>query len=189
MICEELEIRLDMRRLYLAGFSSLKIDGARVKIVTTPCNFGGERRWFICPGCDRRCVVLYKWLRCRICLRARYRLEAYAPVDRMLLRAQRLRRKLGQENPNTIQPMPAKPHRMRSSTYMRAISKIRDLEYRAACVLDARLNSGRTSNGASAGVPGWQEGLSCPGYSLLVVHGPGGFAQWIHEENLDHQPG
>ncbi|GGO34504.1 hypothetical protein GCM10010991_25400 [Gemmobacter aquaticus] len=143
MICEDLKVRLDMRRLYLAGFRSLRIDGVRIAIVTTPCNFGGERRWFLCPKCGRRCAVLYEDLRCRICLRARYRLEAYAPVDRMILKAQRLRRKLGQLNPSSIKPYPKKPHRMRCTTYSRIILEIRALEFEAACVLDARLRYGR----------------------------------------------
>ena len=29
-------------------------------IVTwTPCNYGGNRRWFLCPGCNRRVAVIY----------------------------------------------------------------------------------------------------------------------------------
>lgn len=30
-----------------------------VRLESSPCNFGGERHWFICPGCESRCVVMY----------------------------------------------------------------------------------------------------------------------------------
>jgi hypothetical protein len=43
-----------------------------VPLVWTPCNFGGERPWFICPraGCGRRVAVLYgpgRYFLCRHC--------------------------------------------------------------------------------------------------------------------------
>lgn len=48
----------------------------RVQLTTTPCNYGGERYWFICPlsrngmYCGRRVGVLFcigKWFGCRHC--------------------------------------------------------------------------------------------------------------------------
>ena len=35
----------------------------------TPCNFGGQRPWFICPDCGERAAVLYAFprFRCRAC--------------------------------------------------------------------------------------------------------------------------
>jgi hypothetical protein len=55
-----------------------------VEIVTTPCNFGGERRWFVCPlvkdgaPCGRRVGKLYlprggKYFGCRICYDLTYK--------------------------------------------------------------------------------------------------------------------
>lgn len=55
-----------------------------VEIVTTPCNFGGERRWFVCPlgkngmPCGRRIGKLYlprggKYFGCRICYDLTYK--------------------------------------------------------------------------------------------------------------------
>lgn len=45
-----------------------------VEIVATTPNFGGARYWFICPRCDRRCMVLhmaktmgYSFWACRKC--------------------------------------------------------------------------------------------------------------------------
>jgi len=44
----------------------------RVYLTTTECNYGGERYWFNCPQCGRRCRIIYKhprgyWFTCRIC--------------------------------------------------------------------------------------------------------------------------
>src|SRR5688572_847932 len=44
----------------------------RVALVATTQRLGGVRWWFSCPGCERRCAVLYRPPRrqryaCRIC--------------------------------------------------------------------------------------------------------------------------
>jgi hypothetical protein len=41
---------------------------------TTATCFVGERRWFTCPGCGRRCRIVYggKLFRCRLCYRLTY---------------------------------------------------------------------------------------------------------------------
>jgi len=54
----------------------------KVRLVKTPCNFGGFRYWFICPlscrgvSCNRRVAKLYlggRWLGCRHCYDVTYR--------------------------------------------------------------------------------------------------------------------
>jgi hypothetical protein len=56
----------------------------RVEVVATPCNFGGERYWFVCPlvkgeyRCGRRVTKLYlpsggKYYGCRHCYDLTYR--------------------------------------------------------------------------------------------------------------------
>jgi len=45
---------------------------SEVTLVTTPCNLGGVRYWFICPACSRRVGGLYiapedRYFRCRHC--------------------------------------------------------------------------------------------------------------------------
>ena len=53
----------------------------RIRLVTTPCNYGGVRYWFICPlirngvPCNKRVGVLYlpgEYLGCRNCYRLAY---------------------------------------------------------------------------------------------------------------------
>jgi len=42
----------------------------RFVLSRTPCTFGGDRMWVVCPGCSSRCAVLYAvggWFRCRQC--------------------------------------------------------------------------------------------------------------------------
>jgi len=52
-----------------------------ISLVTTPCNYGGKRYWFVCPLCKkeyccrRRVGVLYsigKWFGCRHCGKIAY---------------------------------------------------------------------------------------------------------------------
>src|SRR6516162_2464214 len=59
----------------------------------TACQFGGDRVWFRCPRCYRRCAVIFGLARdgrfgCRKCLRLAYSSEAEDPVQRCW-RAQR----------------------------------------------------------------------------------------------------
>jgi len=134
MSCEDLKVRLDMRSLHLAGFTGLRVDGVLVPIVTTPCNFGGERRWFLCPRCDRRCQVIYEGLQCRKCTGARYELERLCPRDRAILQAIRLRRKLGQNGGNMSMPIPERPEWMRGAAYAKIRARIQKLELDAILI-------------------------------------------------------
>ncbi len=94
-----------------------------IKLTTTPAGFGGERKWFLCPLCDRRCGILYNnavygWI-CRICANGRYASEVKSPIDRRYRKARKLRRRLGQADPNMTLPFPGKPTGMHWSTYLR----------------------------------------------------------------------
>jgi hypothetical protein len=49
----------------------------QVSLTSTPCNFGGERYWFLCPGqgCQKRVGCLYmgqRYFLCRHCLNLAY---------------------------------------------------------------------------------------------------------------------
>jgi len=49
----------------------------RIGLVTTPCNLGGVRYWFICPGCGWRVAKLYlrgdsRMFLCRVCNKLSY---------------------------------------------------------------------------------------------------------------------
>lgn len=59
----------------------------------TPCHIGGQRLWFICPNCRRRCEVLClagKWPACRKCYRLPYRSQNEDLVGRLQSRQEKL---------------------------------------------------------------------------------------------------
>ena len=98
-----------------------------VPLEWTPCNFGGERPWFVCPGvvngvaCARRVAILYgpgKYFLCRHCYDLRYESQREDKKDRALRRAQKIRKRLG-GSANMMKPFPERPKGMHHDTYMR----------------------------------------------------------------------
>ena len=94
-----------------------------VELDWTPCNFGGERPWFICPGagCGRRVAILYgpgKYFLCRHCYDLSYQSQRDNKMYRALHRAQDIRRRLG-GSANMMEPFPGKPKGMHWKTYER----------------------------------------------------------------------
>lgn len=96
-----------------------------VDLEWTPCNFGGMRPWFRCPGCGRRCAVLY-WtggrFLCRCCLGLAYPSQRESPAERAKRRAAKIRKRLGGD-PWIHAPLPEKPPRMHWSTYWRLVER------------------------------------------------------------------
>lgn len=72
MICEEIPVILDIRRQKLRQPLIWCFGTVEIRTEATPCHLGGVRHWLVCPGCGRRCLVIYQGLRCRLCLGARY---------------------------------------------------------------------------------------------------------------------
>ena len=78
----------------------------------TPCTYGGQRAWWLCPavGCGRRVAVLYggKVYACRHCHQLAYRTQREQPHDRAGSKADKLRDRLQWEagilNGNGIKP-------------------------------------------------------------------------------------
>jgi hypothetical protein len=94
-----------------------------VELAWTPCNFGGERPWFICPGagCGRGVAVLYgpgRYFLCRYCYDLSYQSQRDNKMYRALHKAQEIREKLG-GSANMMEPFPEKPKGMHLRTYER----------------------------------------------------------------------
>lgn len=90
-----------------------------LELTSTPCNFGGCRRWWLCARCHRRARVLYlggRSLACRRCADLRYESQLEREIARGLRRARKIRRRLGGQ-PSLVTPFPPKPARMRWATY------------------------------------------------------------------------
>jgi hypothetical protein len=98
-----------------------------VSLAFTRCHYGGKRPWFLCPGraCGKRVAILYlagKYFRCRHCHGLSYYSQRYGRGDRALLRARNIRSRLGGDR-DVSKPFPAKPKRMRRSTYLRLLEE------------------------------------------------------------------
>ena len=69
-----------------------------VRLDWTPCNFGGERPWFLCPaqGCGRRVAILYGGgiFACRHCHQLAYPSQRETYDDRAARRADKIRERL-----------------------------------------------------------------------------------------------
>ena len=95
----------------------------------TPLNFGGARRWMLCPTCQLRRQSLFvrgRELACRTCLNLRYECQHENKRSRMFRQADKIRQKLGWSlgigNPNGI-----KPKGMHKKTYHKLCSELESL--------------------------------------------------------------
>jgi hypothetical protein len=92
-----------------------------VRLDRTPCNYGGERIWFLCPRCNRRAAILYApghlfW--CRRCCQLAYSSQGEGTEDRVREKAEAIRRQLGGV-PGLAWPFPERPKGMHYRTYER----------------------------------------------------------------------
>lgn len=94
-----------------------------VCLTTTPCTYGGERFWFICParGCGRRVAILYGYdaiFACRHCYRLAYRCQRETGSYKAARRADTIRRRLGWDV-GILNPGGGKPKGMHWRTFDR----------------------------------------------------------------------
>lgn len=97
----------------------------RVEFTCTPCHLGGQRTWFSCPDCRRRCAVLYGVtdfgrFSCRHCMNLAHESEAQDAVGRSWLKQRKLEAQLG--------PDGQKPKWMRWPTFARICAAIETVE-------------------------------------------------------------
>lgn len=83
-----------------------------VRVVPTRCNYGGNRKWFHCPVCSRRCELLYlraSRFACRHCQNIAFTSQSGGPIDRLTHKLQKVRARIEG----------GKPKGMRWATYER----------------------------------------------------------------------
>ena len=141
MICDR-QVQIHVRQLGRSPPNSVWISPIWVRIIRTPCHFGGVRSWFECPSCNRRCAILYP-SRCRICCNGRYKIELMGPHDRKITQVIKMRRQLGQTKGGTIASFPKKPKWMRWHTYLHRREKCIELEKRMWGEVAITLRGGR----------------------------------------------
>ncbi len=88
---------------------------------STSCNYGGQRPWFLCPKCNRRCGVIYRAKRlftCRLCNNLAY--QSQSEDMRGLLRRKlgKLEQRLGWDKA-TLTEILRRPQGMHRRTYDR----------------------------------------------------------------------
>lgn len=111
-----------------------------VPIWSVPCRFGGERRYFGCPHCLRRCEVIVMTTNgrawgCRKCLPLRYASQALSPAWRIQERANALYARAGTDYG---EGMVAKRKWMRWRTYHRLMARANHLDRLADPTFAAR---------------------------------------------------
>lgn len=127
----------------------------QVPLTWTPCNYGGERPWFVCPGvvngreCYRRVGKLYlggKYFLCRHCYNLAYESQREDRATRLMHKAQKIRRRLGGHSGLTY-PFPVKPKGMHWRTYERLWREAREAEHNSLLAMAQRLEllSGQVS--------------------------------------------
>ena len=70
-----------------------------IQFSETQCNYGGTRKWFICPNmnCNKRVAVLYgvgKYFLCRHCYGLVYSSQQESKSDRLMRKARKIRKRL-----------------------------------------------------------------------------------------------
>lgn len=84
--CQKIEMKaflLEAKRAMKESLlkSVIKANGLSIKFCTSKTGNGGERWWFTCPLCEKRCEKLFQHpisekLGCRKCLNLKYRKSA-----------------------------------------------------------------------------------------------------------------
>jgi hypothetical protein len=102
-----------------------------VPFAFTDAHYGGQRRWFVCLGCGRRCRVLFggRYFRCRHCYGLRYETQYEPAFCRAASQAHEQRARLGQSG-SLEDPFPPKPTGMHWKTYRRLKAKDKKLRAR-----------------------------------------------------------
>jgi hypothetical protein len=96
----------------------------RIGIEWTFCNFGGERPWWTCPHCRRRCAIVYASgpspFVCRLCASLTYETSQSDAYARANCKVNKRRERLGWERGA---PSPPKPKGMHRRTWMRLVAE------------------------------------------------------------------
>ena len=103
------------------------------------CRLDLPRRWFRCPGCARRCRVLYggKRFRCRLCQGLRYETQYESTTQRANRRSCKIRKRLGGST-SLMEEFPPRPSGMHRATYNSLEELDDEMQWRWASAVFAR---------------------------------------------------
>ena len=99
-----------------------------IQVSKTPCNYGGQRHWLLCPKCSKRTSVLYcaGLYVCRHCINACYGSQLQQPIDRIYSKLNAIRARMGWQV-GVIHGIGERPKGMHHSTYKRLIKDYEQL--------------------------------------------------------------
>jgi len=103
----------------------------KVNLISTRCNFGGVRWWWLCPITGRRVAKLYlppgaTVFAARKAYRLPYRSQRESGIDRTHARQARLSEKLGAKYDFYEGYVPDRPKGMHKRSYLRLSAKLED---------------------------------------------------------------
>jgi hypothetical protein len=106
----------------------------------TPCNYGSNRVWFLCPGCNQRVAIIYggKYYRCRHCHNLTYSSQQESESDRLMRKARKIRSQLGASK-NLSVPILFKPKNIHQKTFDRLRKTADDASNRSIIIMGKRL--------------------------------------------------
>ena len=89
--CYQSHLQLNYR--YREGEDEWKPIEQQIYFERTPCHYGGERLWFLCPRCNRRVGVLCAYdvhFLCRHCYQLPYSSQQESRIDRIISQKHKL---------------------------------------------------------------------------------------------------
>ena len=92
----------------------------RIAFGWTPCNYGGDRQWLICPHCARRVAIVYglnSGFLCRHCYDLPYSSQSESSLERMQRKARKISQRIENEDGYF-----EKPKGMHWKTYNKLVS-------------------------------------------------------------------
>lgn len=115
----------------------------RITLHWTPCHYGGERLFLICPKCDKARMAVYAAapFACRVCHRLAYPSESAPPLFRAYDTGQDIAHKLAGRFVCLDEPFPERPKGMHRATYERKRAKWAALTSPARAFADAHLGT------------------------------------------------
>lgn len=105
---------------YQAGVGEWGTKEQKIYFERTPCHYGGERIWLVCPHCQKRVAILYGGTAfyCRHCYNLAYSSQRERKRDRLLTKVTLIRKRLGWIG-DLITPIVLKPKNMHWKTFYR----------------------------------------------------------------------
>lgn len=113
----------------------------QVAVEWTPCNYGGQRPWWGCPGCTRRVAILYagRQYACRHCHDLTYKSTRTGANSKFFARANKVRRQLGWGG-GVASPPGERPKGMHLATYLRLLRQLNAHSIAALASTDAMVD-------------------------------------------------